>query len=140
MRLTDTSCDCDSATSYLYLGTLPQSDYWLVEVGYYEGGDYLLVHQRTGHRVLVDDYPSFSPSGRRIVSAANAYQDIYQTDGLSVWQLDAAGRPQLAWRRNAAWTPEGLHWADDHTLLIKASKPDDEGTRFTHYYRLRLPE
>lgn len=138
LHFVSSSCEvADSCTLYRFLGAVPQSEYWLVDVGYYEGNDYLLVHQRTGQHLIVDDYPSLSPSGRRVVSAANAYQDIYQSDGLVFWQFGTA-RPQLVWRRNAPWVPQGLRWADEHTLLIKANEQDTTGVSITRYLRLRF--
>lgn len=141
LHFVSSSCEVsDSCTVYRFLGLVPKSEYWLAEIGYYEGGDYLLVHQRTGQHLIVDDYPSVSPSGRWAVSAANAYQDIYQTDGLSLWRLSGTTKPQLQWRRNENWVPQALRWADDQTLLIKATESDAQGNDQPRYFRLRLPQ
>lgn len=141
LHFVSSNCEVsDSCTVYLFLGSIPKSEYWLAEIGYYEGHDYLLVHQRTGQHVVVDDYPSVSPSGRWAVSAANAYQDIYQTDGLTLWQLSGATKPQLQWRRNESWTPQALRWADDQKLLIKATESDARGNDHIRYFRLQLPQ
>lgn len=76
--LTDHRVEKGDATTviYLYAGYLPEIQRHHVIVGYYEGGDHLLIHAQTGEITVIPYAPLLSPDHQRLVSAGASFDSL----------------------------------------------------------------
>jgi hypothetical protein len=118
VRLANHLADDDSYATYEYLTALPDIQYWLVSVHLYEGGYYLLVHQRTGKRTRVWSPPSVAPDGQHFVCGNSDVLARFEPSGLQVWACEG-GAPRLLWERQTEWGVSGPRWLDNKTILFE---------------------
>ena len=85
---------------YLLVADLPGQHFFLVSVTHYEGGEFLLIDDRTGRRTEVDAVPAFSPDQKRflVIAQNEAYGSFY---GLQVWRRDGDAAV-LEWQHSLA--------------------------------------
>lgn len=113
----DKDCDDEPAACRVYIlaADLPSRHAILVHMGYYEGGDWLLIDDRTGERTLLPSVPHFSPEGERLfVSDIDlAYGDI----GIAIWRRE--GRVWVKeWSLDSPfWYASFLAWEGDRIDL-----------------------
>ncbi len=85
-----TAADC---LHYIFTADLPARHAFLVLEARYEGGDWILIDDRTGMRTKLDAVPVFSPDNERllILSQNEAYGGFF---GIEIWRRmgDAAVR------------------------------------------------
>jgi hypothetical protein len=114
-----------------------------IEVGYYEGGDYLVVLD-DGKQVMTGSRPVFSPSGRHL---ASAYHDYAHGDGgsLRLWLRDEPHTPIRIVTTQALGAPAEVVWLSDTCLSFQAGPPEDlddlsSPRRRTWYLKAGQPE
>lgn len=101
---------------YTYVDELP-SGHHLVHVQFYEGGEYLLVDRRTGDRLKLREYPSFSPDGAYVVTV-----DPTDVESLSlrveIWKLGP--RASLVWHGTLEHADQGYGytWLSPTEILV----------------------
>jgi hypothetical protein len=76
---------------HLYRGHLRALGVHVVEVGFYEGGEYLVYHDATGAHVRVPDVPVPSPDGLRFAVGSVDLHAGYAPNVLQVWRVTASG-------------------------------------------------
>lgn len=122
---------------YSYLGFLPSPGQHLLEIQYYEGGKYLLLDGRTGHRHEVVSVPRVSPDGRRFTVFSSA-MDTYSSSALQIWRIDERGI-ELEWEFDFAdaggspeaddaaidWGPRDVVWEAPDSLRLHLETPGD---------------
>ena len=99
----------------------PKSQSYLVEKGFYECADYLLVSRHTGSEIVMRTIPLLSPSAKYLLSIDqnDACERKYD---IAVWTLET-DPPQLEFKYRAkqyeSW--ELTAWGDDTHIRVKAS-------------------
>ncbi|HEX2095340.1 MAG TPA: hypothetical protein VHG28_23290, partial [Longimicrobiaceae bacterium] len=81
---------------YRYREYLEEIGYHLVEVGFYEGGGFVLVSAATGDETHLHGSPVVSPDRARFVAVSVDLVAGYDPNGIQVWRLTGAG-PRLEW-------------------------------------------
>ena len=112
----------DSYEGYRYLNNLTAIQQWLIEVGQWEGGHYLLIDQQSGKETKIISYPVISPNHTRF-ACANSDPTGYSVDGLQVWQKPINKPPKLLWQRISNSSQSGIaalspNWKDNNTLFF----------------------
>jgi hypothetical protein len=100
---TDTKTDEPSTRIFRLVGDLAPLPYFVVHVAYYEGDEYLLVHESDESSIRVPAVPVPSPDGQRIAVASGMHAD-YNPNRLEVWRL--AGT-----KLEREWSFEPREWA-----------------------------
>ena len=113
----------DSYEGYRYLDDLGAIQQWLVEVGKWEGGHYLLIDQRTGKRTNLIGYPVISPDQTQFI-CANSSPTGYDWNGLQLWGKPRGLPPQLRWQRLSDGFHPGIaalipRWENAKTVLFQ---------------------
>lgn len=122
---------------YSYRGRLGDTPYHRIEVGGYEGGDFLLVDERSGLHLSVDADPVLSPGGRRFASASFDLEAGFVANRVSIWRIEdspTAPLSVLEWRLEPEqWGPREVRWSAPDRLEIvaagrhpKAYAPEEE--------------
>lgn len=120
--------DVADVVLYSYLGIHRGVGRHLLEVQYYEGGAYLLVHPVTGHRTRIAALPVVAPSGDRFAVVTSAY-DYASASSLQIWRISDPLRREWeaelpGWRasRHAAtpppWAPRSATWTGPSALRV----------------------
>ncbi len=115
--------DEDSYEGYRYLDDLSVIQQWLVEVGKWEGGYYILIDQRTGKRTNLIGYPVISPDQTQFI-CANSSPTGYDWNGLQLWAKPKGLPPQLRWQRLSDGSNPGIaalipRWENAKTVLFQ---------------------
>jgi sugar (pentulose or hexulose) kinase len=125
---TNDNSDGDAYRKYSVAAFYPQWNVAIIEVGYYEGGDVLVVSTSTGSSVTPLAWPHFSPSGKEFASVTSC-QAYYCTDGVEIWST-AVDPPTRVYHRDPEadrWYWFG-GWGNDGQLNLWVSQvvpPDD---------------
>ena len=125
---TNDNSDGDAYRKYSAAAFYPQWNVAIIEVGYYEGGDVLVVSTSTGSSVTPLAWPHFSPNGKEFASVTSC-QAYYCTDGVEIWST-AVDPPTRVYHRDPEadrWYWFG-GWGNDDQLNLWVSRvapPDD---------------
>lgn len=136
VRLVNNPVEDERNVSYEYLATLPEIKQWLISVHLYEGGYYMLVDQRTGHRTQLMAPPVISPDGQHFVCGNSDVLARFEPSGLQLWTIDG-GRPRLLWERQTEWGCTQPRWLDNKTILFEQDF-FDKGDVDTRVVRLKV--
>lgn len=125
VRLVDHDAGGPENVFYSYRGYLPEVGYHLVDVHYWEGGGYLLVHHRTGESIHLVGPPVVSPDHQRLVVASEAGMAGYSPNALQVWRVSPEGLA-LEWEADD-WGAAEPRWQDPMTVRFRRSDrcPDE---------------
>jgi hypothetical protein len=88
------ACDADDAhhcTGFALMGDFPKSNAWVVQQFYYEGGDFLLVDDRSGRQIRLNGTPFFSSDGGRFLIAPYDDENDVGPNNLEIWRRDGDG-------------------------------------------------
>ena len=120
LALTNVQSDDDRAVKYTYAG--PTGQFQLVEVGYYEGGAYMLV-EPDGVHILVAGPPTFSPDSSRFPSLSMDLDAGYNPNEVQIWRVHN-GHPRLEFAvTSGEWGPSNAEWAGSDTLYFEQKFP-----------------
>jgi hypothetical protein len=109
--------------TYRYLGYVPELAQHLLRIGYYEGGDYMLVAAEDGATTMLWTVPTLAPDGRRLAAAGavpfggplRIQVCLVGSTGLATWHsLDIFGTSDFA----ASYRTVS-EWIDVDTLAIR---------------------
>ncbi|MBC7447308.1 MAG: hypothetical protein H7330_04560 [Hymenobacteraceae bacterium] len=138
--------DETSVERYTFLGTLHPLPYWLVAIGGYCGGHYLLVSQETGIQTHLLEWPIVSPDAR-LLACGKSVASVGD-GGLEVWEIRRDYSLRVLYGGSGytqhASGVSALRWADNHTLLLtqtveEPTNEKDENGISVKYVKLRLP-
>lgn len=136
----------ESMKVYNYVGHVSLMDAYLLAIGYYEAGEYMLYGADNGKEIVsFNDYPYISPDGKHIVSIyANPYDlssdfQLYKVEsGQKVRkELDASFSKWMV-----ALEPQEVFWLDSSTLVVKVLHAqafwDEDGGLNNDYQYLKI--
>lgn len=136
----------ESMKVYNYVGHVGFLDAYLLAIGYYEEGEYMLYRADNGKEIIsFNDYPYFSPDGKHIVSVyTNPYDlssdfQLYKVEsGQKVRkELDASFSKWMV-----ALEPQEVFWLDSSTLVVKVLHAqafwDEDGGLNNDYQYLKI--
>jgi hypothetical protein len=123
----DAKCQSDEAkgcVKYQLTGYFPKHDLLLIEVDYWEGVSWLLVHADTGKASAVVAPPHYSPGQRWLVSVASSIGPSGPPDGIDI--VPATSDPSLKeWHYRVPdddqWLYEFAGWDGDGRVKLLAT-------------------
>ena len=116
--LVDVPVEGDSAVAYRFRGQI-RGSLLLVEVGYYEGGTFLLVNDSSGADVAIDSPPEFSPDNRRFVTASSDLESNYDPNRIAVWVLTDSVPIQEWSIEPENWGPVAPRWLGNSLIRFR---------------------
>jgi hypothetical protein len=120
----------DHCVIYRFVADLPTRHAYLVDEGYYEGGDILLIDDRTGRRTVLPGIPIFGPTSQELISIDNcvAYGGDYD---LQVWKR-AGDHFVVEWRHvteplTDEVDEEVVSWSDPDRIALRFKSTGSTG-------------
>ena len=111
VSLADTIVDGGAFRRFVYAGHLRDLGVHVVEVTFYEGGEYRVFHDRTGQEVTLAGAPIPSPDGTRFAVASVDLHAGYDPNVLEVWRVTPAGMTrEYAIDGGDRWGPADVSW------------------------------
>jgi hypothetical protein len=130
-----TNTDSDDYTSYTYSGMTKARDYFIFDVGLYEGGMYLLVDAENGKEIDLWQYPFPSPNGKWMLAFSYDMEAGFMPNGFQVIKK-AGGELKTLDHAPERWgVPEGF-WVSGNTAYIVQQVPvySADNFRYDRYY------
>ena len=118
------SAEAEGCVKYRLTGYFPKHDLILIEVGYWEGGNWLLVRADAGQASEIVAPPHYSPSERWLVSVASGPGPAGPPDGIDI--VPATSDPSLKeWHYrvpdDGQWLYEFAGWNGDGRVKLLAT-------------------
>lgn len=98
----------------------------LIEIQYYEGGEYLLLSRKNGEVEKVFEEPQFSPDQKHFATFSEDMIAGYQPNGYEIWRLDEVGLKRVAFDTPENWSPASIKWLDNGAIEIERYELDFE--------------
>jgi hypothetical protein len=107
--------------SYKFMGALVNIDYYLFEISYYEGGNYLLVNKKNGNEILLLSEPYFSIDSKYFACGAT---DCAYGAGIEIYEVLPDDEVKLIGSeiKNYNWYPRSFKWNYKNELLIQKDR------------------
>jgi hypothetical protein len=104
---------------YSYDRHLRGAPFHAVKVSYYEAIDYLLIHDSTGRRIVLDDDPKESPLGSYLLIASRGVAADSEEDALTIVRV-SGDSVVTEWNTDTEkWDAEDPVWNGEDTIYIK---------------------
>lgn len=123
--LKDSLADGDDVdqVSYKYEGKIDGANYHVIQVTYYETGEYLLINADTGEKATIWSLPKLSPDGKRVLAFNSSLDYDIMPNGIQVLDI-SEGNIELVWElKPDTWAPQEVDWGKDNVLYIKQHIP-----------------
>jgi hypothetical protein len=108
---------------HIYRGRLA-ARFIVLEVIYYEGGQFLLVDERTGDAEPIDAMPLVSPDGARFVTTSLDLVAGHQPNRIAVYRLEPGGIVEEWAETPRDWGPSHAEWIDPANIRFRSNVID----------------
>lgn len=119
VKLTNPPTYCDAPEGcivYGFEGYLSAANSYVIEVSYYEGGEYMLVDASTGAETKIGAIPHIDPSGTRFIAVGTSEMEG-ELNGFEMWSLMPAG-PRMDWRHETTELFTFRTWHEPGTIEL----------------------
>jgi hypothetical protein len=113
----------DMLRIHVFRGRL-RAGFAILEIIHYEGGEFLLVDERTGATHAVDSMPVVSPDGLRFVTTSLDLVAGHQPNRIAIYRFTADGVVEEWSELPRGWGPSQPEWLDDRTVRFMANVVD----------------
>jgi hypothetical protein len=104
---------------YSYDRHLRGAPFHAVKVSYYEAIDYLLIHDSTGRRIVLDDDPKESPLGSYLLIASRGVAADSEENALTIVRI-SGDSVVTEWNTDTEkWDAKDPVWSGEDTIYIK---------------------
>jgi hypothetical protein len=118
-RVTNPAVDSEAdAVHYTYWTYLQPVSAFVVHVQYYEGSEFLLVHDVSGIQEYLPGEPILSPARDRFAAASVDLVAGYARNLLQIWRVDEDSFEREWQIEGHDWGPAAVEWVDDETLNV----------------------
>ncbi|MCP4437956.1 MAG: hypothetical protein GY810_03350 [Aureispira sp.] len=137
----DSRCDIGETEEEANLETydvfkyFEEQQYLVLQVGYYEGGDFQLINLRDGNSKWIGAAPVLSPKGTKVALAQTDLVAGYIYNGFRVYELGKGGPTLLQEITFPEWGAQNAQWVDDETVTFDIIAMDFVGD--ADLYKLR---
>lgn len=115
----------DTCAAYQFLDYFKDVGFYLVDVGYYEGGEYLMISDKSGERYLVHDKPEISSDRRRFVTVSAS--ESYDINGVFIWRFEGEKIiSELSYEPKEYALYEFVKWDDNSIIFLSKYASADE--------------
>jgi hypothetical protein len=125
---------------YRYLETLPDLNYWLLRIDYYEGGEYALIDQENGEQISILGKPSLNKTRQYAIASSFSPEGAYDANGIQLFKVEN-GKLKLLWTKNLTdWSPSIVKWADENTIVMEKSQnsPESNADLLLSYKKMKV--
>lgn len=127
----------DAYIGYVYRGLIKELNSYLIQVVYYEGGEFLLCNKKSGIKTTIIGMPVMNTDSDRVACFNSDIMAGFTANGFQVFTPEGDSLRTL-WQASPQWGPVEGRWKNNGTLYIKAEYWDS--LIRTRYLSLSLPE
>ena len=122
--------------NYQYRYYIPRMGYFVIEVLQQQGGEYLLINDKSGKQISIWGYPKPSSDNKHIiVTGANELYNGIQILGFTPNGLDIIWEKELR-----AYQASAPKWLDEKTIQLTIKPMDSESSAATRLVELKMDE
>lgn len=130
-----------SVIKYSFRDYLSEIGYFVLHRQYYEGEEYVMLHDQTGKMFPLPSVPIISPDKSRVVTTFPGLSGGYSPNAVQIWRVTPAGLVQEYAAHPRAWEPTDAVWVDNATIrLTTRTFPGTDGTIRTRTVEMKLRE
>jgi len=98
---------------------MPQMGYFVARADYHEGGEYLLINDKSGKQIPIWGYPKTSSDARHLVSTNNSSEPSKHPNGIQVLSFTENGLETVFEQETSEeYLPSLPKWLDEKTWLL----------------------
>lgn len=118
--------------SYTFRTYLKSIGYYLFEISYYEGHDFLLINGSSGKKFVIDNFPVISPDGKRFITASVDLEAHYNSNRIQIYKLTLVD-PSLEWsfEPKEAWGAANPKWINNEKIQLDKATSDENGYQYS---------
>ena len=124
--LTSRPCNCDAAVMYRYLHVIPEIQFDVVEISYWEGNGYMIISPIGSQRQIIGP-PALSPDQHRLLATSIDLRSGYNPNGLEIFNVERGYSFVELSLRTDQWGPTDAVWIDADTIEFRQIFLDDKG-------------
>ena len=103
---------------YAYRYYIPKMGYFVVEVFYHEGGEYLLVNDKSGKKIKIWGYPKPAPDFKHMVVTSADLEAGFLSNGIQILGFTQNGLEIVFEQEISDYKPILPKWLDEKTIEI----------------------
>ena len=126
--LTSRPCNCDAVVMYRYLHAIPEIQFDIVEISYWEGNGYMIISPIGTQRQIIGP-PVLSPDQRRLLATSIDLHAGYNPNGLEIFNVERGYSIVELSLRTDQWGPTDAAWIDADTIEFTQVFTDDQGLK-----------
>ena len=126
VTLTSSPCDCDAVVMYRYLHVIPEIQFDVVEISYWEGNGYMIISPIGSQRQIIGP-PVLSPDQHRLLATSIDLRSGYNPNGLEIFNVERGYSFVELSLRTDQWGPTDAVWIDADTIEFTQILLDDKG-------------
>ena len=112
---------------YNYMLFISEIDSHLVVRGFYEGGDHILVSNKTGAiESIWNGIPGISPEKNRFAIASKDLIAQYSPNGIQIFEI-VSGNYIKQFQQEFDWGPDNIRWLSNDTFIVDKYILDADG-------------
>lgn len=117
--------DTDSIVAYCFRDYLENINAYLLEIQYYEGGNYLLIDKTFNKSSVILGIPVVSNDKKRFVVSNLDLESGYTANGFLIYNIDKENGYTKEYEEYPKdWGPSKIKWINDNEIEIEQSKLD----------------
>ena len=130
MVFSDVYSGTDQSMSFSFCYYYKKLGWYLLHIQYWEGDAYLMVNERSGKQILLDDLPIFSPNGKRIIVASLDLIAEYNPNSITAIDI-SNDSPKIIMRLTSnAWGASNVQWISNNEAFIEKNIYDDASNTY----------
>jgi hypothetical protein len=138
VALVNSPTEGEDFVSYDFQGSFDDLGFWAVAISYYEGSGYLLVDQQSGGQTLVWGAPVASPNKQWLACSSADLVAAFDPNGLQLLKKNGGKWEMVGELNLEKWGPESVGWLDDHTLLIRQQRMNENMEPTYQYVKAKM--
>lgn len=134
--INNSSIESDNYTQYHFITKLPEINYYLLKVFYYEAFSYLMINAKTGKETYLCGVPAVSPDKTKLIAGCFDLQAGFVFNGLQLFSVTSDSLNNLWSRELTKWGADNLAWIDNATIVAEQIRIDSAMNTKTTYVTL----
>jgi len=135
----DDSIQIERGVHYEFKYYFEDIEYYLLDVGLWEGGYGLLVNRKNGLSKEITGLPYISKNHKKIICINEDLESGYTTNGIELYTV-LNDSLQTEFRKSIeGWGPADISWINENQILLKTERFQNEtGERITEFKRVTI--
>lgn len=108
---------------YKYIGFIPKLNFHIIQVKYYETGEYIILNAENGKKYYCWGLPNISPSGKKIFCLSGSINYDIMPNGIQIFNINKNQVTKNIEYTTDKWEPVDGYWGNDRKIMLKMIIP-----------------